>query len=258
MKFVDLSVAIEDSSTAPCDPEFMSVKIDYADHKRGLVDMKNIFTEAQDSDFPAGLGWALEFVKLTTHSGTHLDAPWHYHPTMNNGQAARTIEQLPLEWCMSDGVVLDFTDKPDGYKVTSEDVDAELLRIGYTIKPLDMVFIKTGADRYWGTPEYLLRGCGMSMESTLYLVEKGVKIVGTDAWSWDRPLCYIAEEFKQTKDASLIWEAHFAGIQQEYYHIEKMTNLDKLPPFGFKVACFPIKIKHGSAGWVRPVAILND
>ena len=258
MKFIDLSIAIEDSSTAPCDPAFMSTAIDYADHKRGLADMKGIFTEAQDTDFPDGLGWAVEFIKLTSHSGTHLDAPWHYHPTMDNGKKARTIEEMPLEWGMADGVVLDFSHKSDGYKITAADVEAELQRINYHLKPLDMVFIISGAAKYWGKAEYLVRGCGMSKEATLYLLDKGVKIVGTDAWSWDRPLCYIAAEFNQTKDASLIWEGHFAGIEQEYYHIEKMTNLDKLPAFGFKVICFPIKIKNGSAGWVRPVAIIND
>lgn len=258
MKFIDLSIAIEDSSTAPCDPKFMFTAIDYADHKRGVADMKEIFTDAQDADFPAGLGWAVEFIKLTSHSGTHLDAPWHYHPTMDNGKRARTIDQMPLEWGMADGVVLDFSHKPDGYRVTVADIDAELERIGYTIKPLDMVFIISGAAKYWGTAEYLLKGCGMGKDATLHLIKKGVKIVGTDAWSWDRPLCYIAEEFRKTKDSSLIWEGHFAGIEQEYYHIEKMTNLDKLPTFGFKVVCFPIKIKNGSAGWVRPVAIINS
>ena len=98
----------------------------------------------------------------------------------------------------------------------------------------------------------------MGREATLFLLDQGVKIVGTDAWSWDRPLCYIAQEFAATKDATLIWEGHFAGIEKEYYHLEKLANLDKLPPFGFKVACFPIKIKAASAGWARPVAILNS
>ena len=102
----------------------------------------------------------------------------------------------------------------------------------------------------------MVKGCGMGKEATLWLLEQGVKIVGTDAWSWDRPLSFIAKDFSATKDPSLIWEGHFAGIEKEYYHMEKITGLDKLPPHGFKIACFPVKIKGASAGWVRPVAIL--
>ena len=81
--------------------------------------------------------------------------------------------------------------------------------------------------------------------------------MGTDAWSWDRPLGFIAEDFAKTKDKSLIWEGHFAGIEKAYCQIEKLTNLEELPPTGFKVSCFPVKIKNASAGWVRAVAILD-
>jgi kynurenine formamidase len=79
-------------------------------------------------------------------------------------------------------------------------------------------------------------------------------VVGTDAWSWDRPLPFQAQDFERTHDASLIWEGHFAGIEKGYFQIEKLTNLDKLPPTGFTFYCFPIKIKGASAGWIRAVA----
>ena len=56
----------------------------------------------------------------------------------------------------------------------------------------------------------------------------------------------------------MIWEAHFAGIERCYCHMEKMANLSSIDrPHGFTVCCFPIKIKNASAGWVRPVAILE-
>jgi kynurenine formamidase len=256
MKIIDLSVTIE--SHTPCDPPSMPTVIEYVDHQKGAEHMKSFFPGATNADLPEGLGWALEYVQLTTHSGTHLDAPWHFHPTMDRGKPARTIDQVPLEWCFSDGVVLDFSNKPDGCRIMALDVNQALNDIGYCLKPLDIVLIRSGAAKYWGKAEYLARGCGMSREATLFLLDEGVKIVGTDAWSWDRPLSYIAREFAATKDASLIWEGHFAGIEKEYYHLEKLTNLERLPSFGFKVMCFPIKIKAASAGWSRPVAILPD
>ncbi len=256
-KTIDLSIAVE--SGLPSDPPGMIPSIDYTDHKTGAEQMLDFFPGITKEQLPEGLGWSLETLTLTTHSGTHLDAPYHYHPTMDNGKQALTIDEVPLEWCFQDGVVLDFSSKEDGERITAEDVETELKRIDYSIKPLDIVLVHVGADKFWGKPEYLVKGAGMTRESTLYLLDKGVRIVGIDAWSWDRPLPFLAKEFKEKGDPSVIWEAHFAGIEKGYCHMEKMTNLDKIPkPFGFKVACFPVKIKAASAGWVRPVAIVES
>jgi kynurenine formamidase len=205
------------------------------------------------------LGWAVEKLTLTTHSGTHLDAPYHYHPTQDHGKPALTIDEIPLEWCLGDGVLLDFRTKKDGEGITAGDVESQLDRIGYTIKPLDIVLVQTGADTAWGTPAYLVKGGGMTRESTLYLTERGVRVVGIDAWSWDRPLPFLAEEFQAHGDPRVIWAAHFAGIEIGYCHMEKMSNLSAIGrPFGFQVCCFPIKIKRASAGWCRPVAIIEE
>ena len=254
---IDLSISIEPG--LPSDPEMMIPEIEYVDHETGALQMQDFFPGVTKEQLPKGLGWSLENVKLTTHSGTHLDAPYHYHPYMDGGQRALTIDEVPLSWCFRDGVMLDFSSKADGERITTKDVDRELDRIGYKIKPLDIVLVRTGADAFWGKSEYLVKGAGMTRESTLHLCEMGVKVVGIDAWSWDRPLPFLAKEFQETGDASVIWEAHFAGIEHGYCHMEKLTNLDKLPrPHGFKVACFPVKIKAASAGWVRPTAIFED
>jgi kynurenine formamidase len=256
-RFVDLSIAIEED--LPSDPPQMIPKIQYIDHEAGADQMMQFFPGVEKEQLPGGLGWALEVISLTTHSGTHLDAPYHYHPTMDKGAPASTIDEIPLEWCFSDGVLLDFSDKPDGERITVKDLESELERIRYEIKPLDIVLIRTGADEAWGTPQYLLKGPGMDRESTLFLLEKGVKVVGIDAWSWDRPLPFIAKEFRETGDPRVIWEAHFAGIEIGYCHMEKMTNLSKIGrSSGFTVSCFPIRIKRASAGWVRPVAIIDE
>jgi kynurenine formamidase len=254
-RFVDLSLSIE--SELPSDPPTMIPKIDYVDHTEGVERMKEFFPGVTPEQLPGGMGWAMEFLTLATHSGTHLDAPYHYHPTMDKGKLSLTIDQIPLDWCFSNGVVLDFRHKADGEGIAAEDVKRELDRIKYEIKPLDIVLIQTGADQAWGKPEYLVTGGGMTRESTLYLTERGVRVVGIDAWSWDRPLPLIAKEFQEKGDPKVIWEAHFAGIEIGYCHMEKMANLAAIgKPHGFTVCCFPIKIKRASAGWVRPVAIV--
>ena len=254
-RFVDLSISIEPG--LPSDPPMMAPSMESIDHELGAEQMKSFFPGMSKGDLPKGLGWAVENMTLTTHSGTHMDAPYHYHPTMDQGKPSMTIDEIPLEWCLGDGVLLDFREKEDGERITVKDIQKSLDNIEYELKPLDIVLIYTGADQFWGTEKYLTSGAGMDRESTLFLTEKGIRVCGIDAWSWDRPLPHIAKEFKETGDPKVIWEAHFAGIEIGYCHMEKMANFNAIGrPFNFTVCCFPIKVKGAGAGWVRPVAIV--
>ena len=256
MKIIDLSVPI--INDLPVDPPPQIAHIEYVDHITGRESLLSFFPGATIDDLPDGYAWASEHVHMTTHSGTHLDAPWHFHPTMNGGEASWTIDQIPLEWCFGNGVVIDFSDKPDGYVCTSEDFKQYLEKIGYSLKPQDIVLVHTSAMDDWGSAKYLSRGCGIGREATIWLSKQGIRIAGTDAWIWDLPLPLAGKKYEETKDASLIWEGHKAGRDIIFCHMEKVTNLDKLPAFGFRVVCLPIKVERASAGWVRCVAILED
>ncbi len=139
-----------------------------------------------------------------------------------------------------------------------EDVEQELARIGHELQPMDIVVVNTRAGSRYGKDDYVASGCGMGLEATMYLLERGVKLTGTDAWSWDAPFVHTAEKYQKTKDASLIWEGHKAGRHMAYCHLEKLHNLEALPDKGFMVSCFPVKIRGASAGWTRAVAILDD
>ena len=86
---------------------------------------------------------------------------------------------------------------------------------------------------------------------------RGVRVTGTDAWSWDAPFSHTAKRWAETRDPSIIWEGHKAGRIRPYYQIEKLTNLEALPSHGFTVSCFPIKIERASAGWIRAVALID-
>ena len=251
-KIMDLSVPTEESPSEP-----QSVKVSHEEHKRGAEAMK-MFFECGEHHLPRGLGWANDSVRLGAHSGTHVDAPWHYSPT-SEGKRARTIDEMPLEWFYGDGVVLDMRHKPRGSGVTVDDLQQALAKINYKVKPWDIAMIQTGVDKLWGKQEYFEAGCGMTRDSTLWLIDQGVRVMGIDAWGWDRPFWAIKEEFARTGDFNVLWGAHYAGIDKEYCHIEKLANLDQLPrPFGFKVACFPVKLTGGSAGWTRVVAIVES
>jgi kynurenine formamidase len=255
VKFVDLSITLEND--LPGEPEITRPKISYKTHKETLgafpAVTKGVITV---DDVPEGLGYGDEMIMAGGHATTHVDAPWHYRPTMNKGQKAWTIDEVPVEWFYGHGVCIDFSDKPDGYMVSAKDFEEALKKIDYELKPGDIVLVHTGAK--FGTEEYTLTGCGMGKEATLWLTDRGVRVCGTDAWGWDPPMIYQAKEFEKTKNRDAIWQGHRAGLEVAYCHIEKLTNLDKLPPYGFTVCCFPVKVKGGSAGWTRAVAIFND
>ena len=255
-RFVDLSVALEAEICS--DPPIMLPEIEYFDHQSTAAQMAGFFPGLNPTHLPGGDGWAVEKLTIYTHNGTHLDAPYHHHSTMNGGERAITIDEVPLDWCFAPGVKLDFRHLPDGHIVTPAEVDAELDRIGHQIQPLDIVVINTSAGARYGHPDYLARGCGMGRAATLHLLEKGVRLTGTDAWSWDAPFSVTAQRYADTQDPSIIWEGHRASMDIGYCHIEKLANLDQLPGSGFTISCFPFKIKAASAGFVRAVAIFDD
>ena len=155
MKIFDLNVPLE---TSPSEP--LPVGVEHQSHQASAQFMAGFFG-ATVADLPHGYGWANDSVTMNAHSGTHVDAPWHYYPTCAE-QPARTIDQMPLEWFYGDGVVLDFRDKERGGLINAADVQAALDKIGYALKPHDIVLIQTGADKFWGQPEYFNAGAGMT------------------------------------------------------------------------------------------------
>ncbi|MGJ5641462.1 cyclase family protein [Formosa sp. S-31] len=253
MSIIDLSVTISEKIKEP-----LITRIEYENHEECVENTgKRLFKDIQGDIFVNGKGLAGEMLYLATHCGTHVDAPYHYSPTCG-GKPSRTIEELPLEWFFNDGVVLDFTDKPDGYLIEEKDLVEKLSDIGYTLKPLDIVLIRCDADKRIYNEDYVKIHVGVSAKATRWLIDQGVKVMGTDGWGWDVPLHIQIERFKLNPKPGIIWEAHYVGIDKEYCQIEKLANLDLLPPFGFKVSCFPTKIEKASGGWTRAVAILDS
>ena len=254
-RFIDISVPLE--AGVASDPEPMLPHIAYRTHAERAEQICSIFPGLRPDQLPESMGWAVEEVRISTHNGTHVDAPWHYHPTMDGGNRAATIDEVLLERFCQSGVKLDSRHFQDGYVVAPHDIEEELRRIGHKLLPLNIVLANTAAGDRYGHDDYLSKGCGFGRESTLRLTERGVRVVGTDAWSWDAPFPHTVRRWLETGDPSIIWEGHKAGIDQGYCQIEKLGNLDSLPSTGFEVACFPAKIKGASAGWTRAVATVD-
>ena len=255
---IDLSIGLEDGS--PSEP--MPPSIDAFDHEEGAErlagNLRELGHDVEASDFPDGMGLAWEDLEVIAHAGTHMDAPWHYGPEVD-GEPAKTIDEVPLEWCRGNAVVLDFRWKDPGTEISVADLEDALAGLDHDLSPGEIVLIQTGADELWGTPEYLTQFPGMSGEGTRFLVEQGVKVIGTDAYGFDKPFTAMGERYVESGDEDELWPAHFAGRDVEYCQIEKMANLDDLPRrTDVPIVAFPITIDGGSGGWVRPVAIVED
>jgi kynurenine formamidase len=253
MPLVDLSAPIV--PTPEGTPPLLAVDVEFEDHAAGAEQIETML------GVPArllrdGEGWAVDaFTRFGTHNSTHVDAPWHYNSTIR-GEPAQTIDQLPLEWFFGPGVVLDMSAREDGDAMTAEDAEAELDRIGHELAPGDIVLVRTGRDAFYGQPDYVARGPGVSAEATHWLFDHGVRVMGIDAWGWDRPLHLQAQEAIERDEPGIFWAAHQADLP--YSQIERLVNLSELPPDGFQVACFPLRLVGASAAPARVVAMLPD
>jgi kynurenine formamidase len=255
VRLIDLSVPLEDGAVSePVPPQVRYVRHD----DEGLRQMQQFLgVRPEDLVYSGGLGWAVEEVHAITHTGTHVDAPYHYGPR-SEGRPARRIDEVPLEWCFAPGVVLDVRHKSPGDFITVEDLQSALAKIAYRLRPGDVVLLHTGADKRLASADYFAQP-GLGREGVLFLVEQGVRVIGIDAYTLDRPFAHMVADYRRSGDGRFIWPAHFAGITREYCQIEKLANLDLLPrPHGFWVSCLPVKIKGASAGWCRAVALVPE
>jgi kynurenine formamidase len=204
MRFVDLSAPI--TSDPPETPDALRTEIEFAPHEEGARAIEGMLGVGREL-LRDREGWAVEtFLRFGTHNSTHVDAPWHYN-SMVEGAIAKTIDELPLEWFHAPGVVLDFTAKADGDAITTREIQTELDRIGHELAPLDIVLVRTGRDAAYGKLEYMGLGPGVTAEATRWLHQQGVRVMGIDAWGWDRPLWMQAEDAKAAGEPGIFWVA---------------------------------------------------
>ena len=254
MKIVDLSKSIYYN---PDDPQFMRVKIKHKPHWIGklIVRVLGLPFKYFSKNF---VGWSDDTItRMGVHSTTHIDAPWHYGPTTNS-EKALTIDQIPLENCLADGILIDLTEIKEYTPITPEILKKQLAKTDTLIEPGNIVLIRTGMDRYIGTKDYWKHGVGMSREATLWLIEQEVSIMGIDQWGWDLPFHVQIKRTIKSKGQDEFWQGHLVGREKNYWHMEQLVNLQSLPSSGFKVAVFPLKIVGASAAPARVVAILSS
>ncbi len=240
------------------DPYFMRVKVKSHAHARARWLVRAL-------GLPFGLfpkefaGWADDTItKMGVHATTHIDAPWHYGPTLENGRRPATVDEMPLELGFGPGVVFDMRVKEEGEEITVADMEASLAASGATLAPGVIALIHTGRDRLQGTRNYWKSGTGMSAAATEWLIDQGVEVMGIDQWGWDVPFHAQIRRSRDNGDPNVFWQGHLVGRRKPYWQMEQLRGLDQLPSHGFDVAVFPLRIKGASAAPARVVGFLYD
>jgi len=266
MRIIDLSLPIDEQAF-----EVHKVEIERTSHKAGVEKFNRVLMGktllgkikyilgvriVKKEDLPDEEFLSLEVVHSPVHIGTHLDYSFHYGSRSEN-RPSRTAEEIPLEYCYQDGVKLDLTHKKPAEVITAADIETALKKINYQLKPLDIVLLQTGADKLFGGPKYFTDYPGVDISAIDYLLDKGIKIFGVDTMGIDRPYRFMLKEFLEKKDPKYLYPSHFYGRKREFIHIERLANLENIPAAGFKINCFPVKIKNTGAAWARVVALLE-
>ncbi|NUR90151.1 MAG: cyclase family protein, partial [Nonomuraea sp.] len=156
------------------------------------------------------------------------------------------------------GLLLDLT-AADGDTITATDLERAMKAAGHRPDPGDIVLLDTGAARWAGQRRYFTDFRGLGGDGVELLLDLGVRVIGTDAFSLDAPFAAMIARYRETGDPAALWPAHFAGRRREFCQLERLANLSALPaPTGFTVACFPVKIARAGAAWARAVALISE
>jgi kynurenine formamidase len=202
-----------------------------------------------------GYFYAANSFSTAEHGGTHLDAPVHFAAGKN------TADGIPLEQLMGTGVVVDVASKCESdadYRITARDIE-EWERANGELPRGVILLLRTGFGKRWpdrksymGTDERgpaavaKLHFPGLHPEAARWLVERrAVKAVGLDTPSIDH-------------GQSTHFETHRILFERDIPAFENLANLDRLPPKNFHVIALPMKIKGGSGGPLRAVAIVGN
>ncbi|HWP66322.1 MAG TPA: cyclase family protein [Candidatus Limnocylindria bacterium] len=214
-----------------------------------------VLEKKHDGVTAAGYYYAANRFCSPEHGGTHLDAPVHF------GKDRRAVDAIPVSQLIGPGVVIDVTDacaRDRDYQVRVDDIVAWERQHG-KIPRGAIVFLRTGFGRFWpdrvrymGTAE---RGAaavaklhfpGLAPDAARFLaVERRIGAVGIDTPSIDH-------------GPSTTFATHVLLSEHEVPALENVANLEPLPARGFTAIALPMKIRGGSGGPVRIVAVLSD
>lgn len=190
-------------------------------------------------EFEDGRMWpaSTDLLVMSTHAGTHIDAPAHIKPGVT------TIDQADLTVMFGEAVWLDFSAKSPGEEVSRGELQRGLKDARVELAPRLIVLFHTGMSKRWGQPEYGQKTIGISPDAVEWMLDQGVIVFGLDGPSPDI-------DYKNLPNHQLL-------ARRPHHHIENLTNLDRIPTPRFTFFGLPIALRGATGAPIRAVALVE-
>ena len=215
MKLLDLTLIIsENIPTFPGSPQ------------PSFVQDKNIKNDGYNS----------ELLFLSSHTGTHLDAPYHFQ------EKGEKIHEISLKRLVSSAILVKSRKKGD-QPITKTDIQKFEKKHG-KIPSGSTVIFWTGWQKMIKNTSYFIRNPGLSTAAAKYLVSKKINLVGTDSPSIDLG-----------KDKR--FPVHHIFSKNNVLIVENLTNLEKIRSSKFHFVVLPLKLKGATGSPVRAIAFVD-
>jgi len=180
-------------------------------------------------------GYNLELLFLSTHTGTHVDAPYHFL------EKGAKIHEISLKKLVSEAVLIK-SKKKDGESITKIDIQKFEKKHG-KITSFSSVIFYTGWQRNLQKKYYFTKNPGLSVSAAKYLTSKNVSLVGIDSPSID-----LGTDSK--------FSVHQIFAKKGILIVENLANLDKIKSSKFHLVVLPLKLKNATGSPVRAVAFV--
>ncbi len=182
-------------------------------------------------------GFDVAEIFLSTHTGTHFDAPLHFVAK------GKTVDQVSLETIIGEAVVLDLTRLKPKHEITNKNLEPFTSKI----KSKDIVLLHSGSDKWLNKPEYATEYPYIGASAARWLVEKKISAVGVDFMAVDA----LSKE-------PLALDAHITLLGAGIGIVECLANLGGIKSERPLFIAAPLKIIGGDASPVRAFAIEFD
>jgi len=181
-------------------------------------------------------GYNLELLFLSTHTGTHMDAPYHFL------EKGAKIHEISLKKLVSETVLIK-TKKKDGESITKTDIRKFEKKRGKIVNFSSVIFY-TGWQRNLQKKYYFTKNPGLSVSAAKYLASKKINLVGIDSPSID-----LGKDSK--------FSVHQIFAKKGMLIVENLANLEKIKSSKFHLVVLPLKLKNATGSPVRAIAFVE-
>ena len=181
-------------------------------------------------------GYNLEFLFMSTHTGTHMDAPYHFL------EKGAKIHEISLKKLVSEAVLIQ-SKKKDGESITKTDIQKFEKKHG-KITSFSSVIFYTGWQRNLQKKYYFEKNPGLSVSAAKYLASKKINLVGIDSPSID-----LGTDSK--------FSVHQIFAKKGILIVENLANLEKIKSSKFHLVVLPLKLKNATGSPVRAIAFVE-